>query len=100
MAVSAQQGAIVSCRALDWADGKPIGLATIVIQNTQSGDTISGTLASTDGRFLIRGLRPGRYTIHTSFPGFHPAQSEVLVSELNPTYDLGDIRLVRVVSLE
>ena len=96
----AQEGATLSGRALDDADGSAIGLATVVVEDATSGDTLSGTLAGEDGRFLVRGLAPGRYTIHTSFPGFRPAESDVLVSELNPSYDLGDIRLVRLVGVE
>ena len=99
-ATLAQEGATVSGRALDDADGSPIGLATVVVVNAASGDTLSGTLAGQDGRFRVRGLAPGRYTIHTSFPGFMPARSDVLVSELNLSYDLGDIRLVRLMSGE
>jgi hypothetical protein len=80
-------------RALDDAAGAPIGLAAVVVGNAESGDTLSGALAREDGRFFVRGLVPGRYTIHVSFPGFFPEQVDVLVSELNPSYDLGDIRL-------
>ncbi|MGQ0643435.1 MAG: TonB-dependent receptor domain-containing protein, partial [Gemmatimonadaceae bacterium] len=96
----AQAGASVSGRAVDAAASRPIGFATVVVQSTESGDTLSGTLAGQDGRFRIRGLRPGRYTIHVRFLGFSPAESNVLVSELNPSYDLGDIRLVRAATLE
>jgi hypothetical protein len=96
----ARQAAIVSGRAVDAADGSPLALATVVVVNAESGDTLSGTLAGADGRFQLRGLAPGRYAIHTSFPGYQAWQSDVLVSELNPTYDLGDIRLVTVVGLE
>jgi hypothetical protein len=96
----AQQGATVSGRAVDAANGSPIALATVVVKNAESGDTLSGILAGENGRFRLQGLRPGRYTIHVRFPGFQPSESNVLVSELNPSYDLGDIRMVRVVSVE
>lgn len=95
----AQQTATVSGRALDDADSSPL-LATVVVEDAASGDTLSGAIAGEDGRFMIRGLAPGRYTIHTSFPGFRPAESDVLVSELNQAYDLGEIRLVRLVGVE
>ena len=96
----AQEGATVSGRALDADDDAPISLATAVVEDAESGDTLSGALAGADGRFLLRGLEPGRYTIHTSFPGFIPEEVDVLVSELNLSYDLGDIRLVRLGSIE
>ena len=96
----AQAGASVSGRVVDAANGSPIGLVTIVVQNAASGDTLTGALAREDGRFRIQGLLPGRYTFHVRFPGFVPAESNVLVSLLNPSYDLGDIRLVRVVTID
>jgi outer membrane receptor protein involved in Fe transport len=100
LGAGAQQGATISGRAVDAADGTALSHATVVVQNAVSGDTLSGAIAARDGRFLIRGVRAGRYTIHTSFVGFHPAQSEVLVSDINPSYDLGDVRLTRMVTIE
>lgn len=98
--LTAQAGASVSGRAVDAAAGTAIGFATVVVQNTETGDTLSGTLAGEDGRFRVRGLRPGRYTIHVRFLGFTPFEASVLVSALNPSYDLGDVRLVRVATIE
>jgi hypothetical protein len=95
-----QAGAVVSGRAVDDADDAPLGLATIVVQDAASGDTLSGTIADAQGRFQVRGLTPGRYTFHTSFPGFISVGTSVLVSELNLSYDLGDIRLIRLMSAE
>jgi hypothetical protein len=96
----AQQGAAVSGRAVDAASGSPVALVTVVVRNSGSGDTLSGAIAGDDGRFRIRGLRPGRYTIHLRFPGFQPAQSQVLVSALNSSYDLGDVPMVRIVTID
>ena len=91
----AQEGAaVLSGRALNDTDGSPISFATVVVENAESREPLSGTLANEDGRFLVQGLVPGEYTIHTSFPGFYPAETYVLVSELNQSYNLGDIRLV------
>ena len=96
----AQEGATLAGRALDDFDDSPIGLVSVVVEHAESGDTLSGVLGAENGRFLVRGLVPGRYIIHTSFPGYFPAESDVLISELNPSYDLGDIRLLRVMDVE
>ena len=93
----AQEGtAILAGRILDDADGSTVGFATVLIEDT-TGEPLSGVLAGEDGRFLIEGLAPGDYTIQMSFPGFFPEEANVRVSELNQTYDLGDIGLVRQV---
>ncbi len=95
-ALMAQAGATLSGRALNGTDDSPIGLAAVVVANAESGDTLSGTLADEDGRFVIRGLAPGRYTLFASFLGFFPEEVNVLVSELNSSYNLGDLRLTSV----
>jgi hypothetical protein len=96
----AQSGATVSGRVVDAGNGSRIAFATVVIRNTQSGDTLSGAVTGEDGRFRILGLQPGRYAFDVRFLGFRPTQTEVLVSPLNQSYDLGDIRMARVVTLE
>ena len=98
-ASQAQQGATVAGRTVDSTSRAPIAMVTVVIVNAASGDTLSGTLTGADGRFLLRGLTPGRYTIATRFPGLGPTEHSLLVSELNPSYDLGDILVGRLQSL-
>jgi hypothetical protein len=95
----AQQGATVAGRTLDSTSRAPLALVTIVLVNAASGDTLSGTLTGADGRFLLRGLTPGRYTVATRFPGLSPTEHSLLVSELNSSYDLGDILIGRLQSL-
>jgi outer membrane receptor protein involved in Fe transport len=92
--------AILSGRLLDAADGAPIGFASVTIETADSGTTLSGTLTGEDGRFLVRGLATGTYTIRTSFPGFYETESDVLISDLNQSYNLGDIRLRRLEGFE
>ncbi len=95
----AQQGATVAGRTVDSTSRAPIAMVTVVIVNAASGDTLSGTLTDADGRFLVRGLAPGRYTIVTRFPGLSPAERGLIVSALNPSYDLGDLLIGRLQSL-
>ena len=46
-------------------DGEPIASATVVIPGT-----LFGTVSDVRGRFVIRGLRPGNYSIQFSHPDF------------------------------
>ena len=43
-----------------------------------------------------RGWRRATYRFRVTFPGFLEAETDVVVSPLNNTYDLGDIRLPRI----
>src|SRR5687768_12295449 len=96
VAASAQGTAVLSGRVLDAGDETPVGFATVVVENATNGTTLSGAIAGADGRFVLQGLAPGQYKTRVTFPGFLQAEADVLVSPLNPTYDLGDIRLPRI----
>ena len=94
---TAQPGAaVLSGRVLDAAAGSPIGFASILVENPSTGQQLTGTLAGENGRFVLQGLTPGTYKVRISFAGFHSAEADLVVSTLNPTYDLGDIRLPRL----
>src|SRR5687767_14887089 len=95
-AALAQGTAIVSGRVLDVGEGAPIPFASVIVEVAGAGGSPSGTLTGEDGRFRVQGLAPGEYMITITFPGFQPAVADVLVSPLNQSYDLGDIRLPRM----
>src|SRR5687767_7999646 len=92
----AQGSATVAGRVLDMASETPVGYASVVIENATTRASVSGALAGEDGRFVVQGLTPGTYRFRVTFPGFLEAETDVLVSPLNSTYDLGDIRLPRI----
>ena len=57
----AQEGeAVLAGRALNGTDGSPIGFATVVVENAESGEPLSGTIAREDGRFTVQGSGAGR----------------------------------------
>ena len=85
---------------LDRTDGSPIGFASVIVENAHSGEELTGVLTGEDGRFLVQGLAPAEYRIWTSFPGFHPVANDLVVGELNQSYDLGDIPLDRLEGFE
>ena len=95
----AQGTAVLSGRVLDMRGDAPVGFATVVIENA-AGQPISGALAGENGRFLVQGLATGSYTVRITFPGFLEAEADVVVSPLNQSYDLGDIRLPRIAGFE
>ena len=96
-AALAQEGtATLSGRVLDVTDGSPVGFASVVVENADSGEQVTGTLTGEDGRFLLQGLPPAEYRVGISFPGFYPVTVDLFVGELNQSFDLGDIRLDRL----
>ena len=99
-AAHGQGTATLSGRVLDATDGSPIGFATVVVEHVDSGETLTGALTGEDGRFLVQGLAPAEYKIWTSFPGYQSAEADFLVGELNQSYDLGDVHLVRLARFE
>lgn len=92
---AAQDGTgVLSGRIVDAAGGAPIGFASVLLE--RSGADQPGTLSAENGRFVVRGLPPGIYKVHISFPGYHPVATDLVVSRLNQSYDLGDVRLERL----
>ncbi len=100
-AVAAGQArtATVSGRVLDASNASPIPFVSVIVE-TAAGLQLSGALTAENGRFQIQGLPPGTYKVTITFPGFQPADTDVLVSTLNQSYDLGDIRLPRMEGFE
>ena len=98
--LAAQERATVSGRVLSEADGTPLPVVSVVIEEAASGEAISGALTREDGWFFICGLGPDQYIVRVSFPGFFPEQWDLVVSEINPVYDLGDLRLRSVGELD
>jgi hypothetical protein len=93
---SAWQGtATISGRVLNATDGAAVPFASVVIENAASGQQMSGTLAAENGRFVLQGVPPGSYKIRFASGGFYPLDADILISTLNQSYDLGDVRLPR-----
>lgn len=97
---AAAQETEISGRVVDAADGAPLPFATLLIRSAEAGDTVSATLTGPDGRFVVAGLPPGTYSLQAGLIGYFTDERSLLVSELNDTYDLGEIRLARLAETE
>jgi hypothetical protein len=101
LAASAQQSsAVLAGRVLDAINGSPIPFVSIVIENAASKQQVTGTLTGENGRFVVQGLPAGSYIVRMTMAGFQPADADLLVSPLNQSYDLGEVRLPRLAGFE
>lgn len=76
--VHAQTGTL-SGRVTDSATGSPLASATVRASGVESSRQ-AGAITDAAGRFVIRGLAPGRYRVSVSFLSYSPFEIETLVT--------------------
>lgn len=86
-----QNGATVSGRIFDSQTNKPLPFASVTVNN--ENQLVSGAISDNSGRFSFSGISKGNYIVKTSFVGYLPSETELLVGELNDIFDLGKIEL-------
>ncbi|MEX1055976.1 MAG: outer membrane beta-barrel protein, partial [Rhodothermales bacterium] len=87
------QTAIIG-RVVEDDSDEPIAGATIGVWNLPDSTLATGAVSTEDGRFIIEGIRPGRYFARISFVGFESkVVSDIAVGPQSPRADLGTIRL-------
>jgi outer membrane receptor protein involved in Fe transport len=81
-------------------NASPLAAASIVAKLEGGNDVVATAMVNAAGRFLLPGLRPGRYVIEVTHLGYAPATHAVTVQPGSAT-DLGEIRLsVQAIQLE
>jgi hypothetical protein len=78
--------ASISGKVIDKADGKPIPVATVFLNNATNG-----TITNTDGAFTLQSVRNGQYDMVISCIGYETYYQRVSVNNANQT--LPEIRL-------
>ena len=74
----------------------PVARASVSLRIKGSPAILTGAIASADGSFRLQGLRPGAYTLRTTYIGFAPAIQEVTIAPGAPIVNLGAIAISRV----
>jgi len=87
------QQTIVSGQVIDSKSKENIPFATVVVTDTRKGGMVTGTVGNEAGRFKLEGLPTGEYIVTLSCIGYGSKSVEMLVGELNTTYNLGKIAL-------
>ncbi|MFP4369218.1 MAG: TonB-dependent receptor [Candidatus Kapaibacterium sp.] len=74
-------GGIISGRVMSSEDDIPLRGATVRIEGTSAG-----AISANDGRFIIKGLSGGDYTVLTSMIGFSTDRERVTIGESDSIY--------------
>jgi ferric enterobactin receptor len=74
----------------------PVGRASVSLRVKGAAAIVTGAIAAENGSFRLQGLRPGVYTLRTTYIGFAPTTRDVTVTAAAPVVNLGNIALDRV----
>ena len=105
--------ATLSGRVIDRGTGQPVPFATVTVTRGEvdaaiaaaptedtpiasastEGAPITGALTDESGRFIVDGLAEGNYVLTSTFPGYLPAATGILIGDKNTIFDIGDIGL-------
>ncbi len=87
--LNAQDPGEIHGRVLD-PDGGPLWMAHVFVDQP---DAPFGVASGEDGRFVIKPLPPGTYTLHCSFSGMVPHELAGVLVNPGKITDLGDLAL-------
>jgi outer membrane receptor protein involved in Fe transport len=87
------QNAVISGRVIEESTKNPIPFANVILLADKGDKALTGTITENDGRFVLKGLSEGNYTISISFIGYETKTTPVLVGKLNETFDIGKMEL-------
>ena len=83
-------------RVVEAKSQAPVARASVSVRITGSQAILTGAIAQENGTFRIPGLRPGSYTLRTTYIGFSPVVQEVAITAAAPVLNVGDIAITRV----
>lgn len=87
-AVKAQNYGEIHGKILDHATGNPILFATV---STEYGGKLIGTTTDDEGRFKLKPLQPGTYTVQVNYLGYNPRSIENIEVTSGKIYFLGTV---------
>jgi hypothetical protein len=89
-----RSGGTVSGKVLDAETLQPIEYANIILKHKRDSTIVTGGISQQDGRFKIKQLRPGSYTLIADFLGYKSQIiSEVHIGRDSREVDVGEIIL-------
>ncbi len=87
----AQESVVITGRVTDQSTQEILAFVNVSLFDEATDELITGTITDEEGRFEIRDIPLGNYTVNFSFIGFSDVSKEVIAGGLNPVFDLGHI---------
>ena len=89
---------VIRGRVVDAVSQAPLEYANVIVFAASGKGQVTGTISRTDGRFEIRGIRPGDYYLEVKFMGFDAhTVKDVRIGPDRPETDVGTVALRRAV---
>ena len=79
---------------IDNAQKQPVAYAAIVIKSEDGTETLTGGITTEDGKFEIKKLPEGSFTLEVQFIGYETYTRKLEISKKNKKLDLGTITLM------
>jgi len=90
----ASRGGLITGIVVNSTDDTPMEYAYIILYSEQDSVQISGTVSAEDGRFLLKGIRPGSYYLNVNYMGFASREiSDLRIGRGSRRIDLSEIVL-------
>jgi ferric enterobactin receptor len=82
-------------KILEEKTDQPVPRASVSLRAKGSTAILTGAIAGQDGSFRLQGLRPGAYTMRSTYIGFAPYVQEITLTPATPVV-VGTVKLARV----
>jgi ferric enterobactin receptor len=82
-------------KVVDEKEQQPVPRASVTLRVKGSPGVLTGAIAGPDGSFRLQGLRPGTYTLRSTYIGFAPHIQEITLTPATPVVT-GTVKLARV----
>ncbi len=83
----------ISGIVVDSASGNPVEFATVALMKKGSDQPVNGAVCDDKGKFTIKNIPPGSYTVVVSFIGYQSKSVNVNVPEKNNDINLGTVSI-------
>jgi hypothetical protein len=88
----AQSSGQIHGAVLDSASGKPLREISVSLLAARDSSYINFSITDGDGRYTLRGLRPGRYLVLVNALGYRPEQHPVELTAAKPSVEMPVLR--------